>query len=1119
MSNNESLNEDGIIKEFSKIVSKNLGVVDEASTISKFILNLYKKSTSGILDETERYENFRDCISKNGGDEFSQAFLREAFILMEGHQNQSSSKDNLVMKNGSAEGKGHTNGVLSLPNSESATHQMNPKTSPFLPTQQQIAGSESTKHGDSNSKKEIKAGGIYRGFVSNITKYGAFIRLNDPRSYDSGLCHISHIAFDWKTKVRNVSDFLHLNQQVFVKVLDIKSDSRFINSRQKNRITLSLRGIDQDTGLEQNISTENESDERFSRSQQSENNRGTKRRLTSPERWELQQLVSSGALSNEKYHELVGPDDPDSAFQQSNKNDETEVDISIEVNNDAPKFLRGQAEKSIELAPVKVVRNPEGSLNRSALNGSKLAITMKEEDLKEQKELEKRLKREIAKRRDLEDPLGSDKLALQKNMDENTKSFISGWKSSQAYRAVSYGKRTTLTIKEQRESLPVFSLRDEILDRVRNNQFVVIVGETGSGKTTQIVQYLSEEGFNFSNGQHKMIACTQPRRVAAVSVAKRVSEEVGCRLGAEVGYTIRFEDMSSPKTNIKYMTDGMLQREALVDPLMRQYSVIMLDEAHERTVATDVLFGLLKKAANENPELKIIVTSATLDSTKFSKFFLDCPIITIPGRTFPVEILYAREPEVDYLASALDSVMQIHVSEPPGDILVFLTGQEEIDFSCEVLYDRVKSLKSAADLIILPVYSSLPSEIQSRIFEPTPPGSRKVILATNIAETSITIDGIYYVVDPGFVKINVYDSKLGMDSLKVTPISQAQANQRSGRAGRTGPGKCYRLYTEDAFKNEMLPNSIPEIQRQNLAHTILMLKAMGINDLVHFDFMDPPSTSSMLSALRDLYTLSALDDDGFLTSLGHRLANFPMEPALAKTLLSSVELSCSEEVLTVVAMLSVQTVFYRPKDKQKQADQKRYRFTNSTGDHLTLLNVYKSWAINGYDRRWCQDNFIQDRSMRKARDVRNQLQSIMRKHRHSIISCGSALDNVRKAFCAGFFKSSAKRDPTEGYKTLSDQIPVVIHPSSALYGKTPEYVIYHNLLLTTKEYMNCVSVIDPKWLLELAPTYFKTANADGLSSKRRNEKIVPLFDKFSKDQDNWRLSSHLANKKRLLGNR
>jgi ATP-dependent RNA helicase DHX8/PRP22 len=613
---------------------------------------------------------------------------------------------------------------------------------------------------------------------------------------------------------------------------------------------------------------------------------------------------------------------------------------------------------------------------------------------------------------------------------------------------------------------------------------------------------MAEAGFT-SRG---IIGCTQPRRVAAMSVAKRVAEEFGCRLGQEVGYSIRFEDNTSAETVLKYMTDGMLLRECLVDTSLSRYSLIMLDEAHERTIHTDVLFGLLKGLLKRRKDLKVICTSATLDAEKYSTYFMECPIFTIPGRTFPVEILYTKTPETDYLDAALITVMQIHLSEPPGDVLLFLTGQEEIDTACQILYERMKSLgDNLPELIILPVYSALPSEMQTRIFDAAPPGSRKVVVATNIAEASLTIDGIYYVVDPGFVKQKAYNPKVGMDSLVVVPISQASARQRSGRAGRTGPGKCYRLYTEPAYKNEMLACNVPEIQRTNLGNTVLSMKAMGVNDLLHFDFMDAPPVQTLVAAMEQLFALGALDDEGLLTRLGRRMAEFPMEPPLSKVLIQSVDLGCSDEILTLVSMLNVQNVFYRPKEKQTQADSKRSKFFQAEGDHLTSLAVYQAWANSKFSNPWCFENFIQARSMRRAQDVRKQLLAIMDRYKLDIVSAGKNFTKVRKAICSGFFMHAAKKDPQEGYKTMDEGQVVYIHPSSALFNRAPEWLIYHELVLTTKEYMREVMAIDPKWLTELAPRFFRKADPNQLSKRKRMERIEPLYDRFN-DPNAWRLS-------------
>ncbi|KAH8696121.1 ATP-dependent RNA helicase DHX8 [Talaromyces proteolyticus] len=956
----------------------------------------------------------------------------------------------------------------------------------------------------------------YDGRVTGVKDFGAFVNLQGVRGKVDGLVHVS--AMQEGARVNHPSDLVSRGQPVKVKVISI----------QGSRIGLSMKEVDQVTGRDlipqkrlasganMEILSGSTSEDRYGNLSSDVpviegdldgKQRRNRKRLTSPERWEIKQLIASGAVSAADYPDI---DEEYHATLAGDGEFEEEVDIDIEVRDEEPPFLAGQTKQSLELSPIRVVKAPDGSLNRAAMAGTNLAKERRELRQQEAQDRAAEQAADVDLNAQWQDPMANPeqrKFAsdLRSAPAPKADDAVPEWKRATQSKDVSYGKRTNMTIKQQRESLPVYKFRKQLLDAVRDNQLMIVVGDTGSGKTTQVTQFLAEAGYA-NNG---MIGCTQPRRVAAMSVAKRVAEEVGCRLGAEVGYTIRFEDCTSPETKIKYMTDGMLQREILLDPNLKRYSVIMLDEAHERTIATDVLFGLLKKTLKRRPDLKLIVTSATLDAEKFSEYFNGCPIFSIPGRTYPVEIMYSKEPESDYLDAALVTVMQIHLTEPNGDILLFLTGQEEIDTSCEIIYERMKALgPSVPELVILPVYSALPSEMQSKIFEPAPPGGRKVVIATNIAETSITIDNIYYVIDPGFVKQNAYDPKLGMDSLVVTPISQAQAKQRAGRAGRTGPGKCFRLYTEAAYQSEMLPTSIPDIQRQNLSHTILMLKAMGINDLLHFDFMDPPPTNTMLTALEELYALSALDDEGLLTRLGRKMADFPMEPALAKVLIASVDMGCSDEVLTIVAMLSVsaQSIFYRPKEKQQVADQKKAKFHDPHGDHLTFLNVYNSWKHSNFNNAWCFENFIQARQMRRAQDVRKQLVNIMDRYHHQVISCGRNTTKVRQALCTGFFRNAARKDPQEGYKTLIEGTPVYLHPNSALFGKPAEHVIFHTLVLTTKEYMHCTTAIEPKWLVEAAPTFFKVAPTDRLSKRKKAERIQPLHNRFA-GEDDWRLSA------------
>jgi pre-mRNA-splicing factor ATP-dependent RNA helicase DHX38/PRP16 len=600
---------------------------------------------------------------------------------------------------------------------------------------------------------------------------------------------------------------------------------------------------------------------------------------------------------------------------------------------------------------------------------------------------------------------------------------------------------------------------------IRENQIVVVVGETGSGKTTQMTQYMHEEGYSTFG----MIGCTQPRRVAAMSVAKRVSEEMNVELGKDVGYAIRFEDCTSSDTIIKYMTDGVLLRETLREPDLDSYSCIIMDEAHERSLHTDVLFGILKKVIGRRRDFRLIVTSATLNADRFSQFFGSVPIFNIPGRTFPVETLYAKTPVEDYVEGAVRQALAIHLSYPAGDILVFMTGQEEIEAVAFCLRERLEQLEQEAEtnnetiadaskkqsvppLSVLPIYSQLPSDLQAKIFQEAEFGVRKCIVSTNIAETSLTLDGVMYVVDTGFCKLSVYNPKVGMNALSVFPTSRAAANQRSGRAGRTGPGTCYRLYTEMAFKHEMLAVTVPEIQRTNLGNVVLLLKSLNVDNLLDFDFMDPPPKANILNSMYQLWVLGALGNAGELTDLGAKMVEFPVDPPLAQMLLKAEKLRCSGEILTIIAMLSVPPVWFRPKAREEESDAAREKFFVPESDHLTLLNVYQQWKNNGYAQDWCSKHFLQGKGLKKAREVRAQLLDIMKQQKVAVTETGGDWDLVRRALCGSYFHQAAKLKGVGEYVNCRNGMPCHLHPSSSLYGLgyTPDYVIYHELVMTSK---------------------------------------------------------------------
>ncbi|CAH8349792.1 unnamed protein product [Eruca vesicaria subsp. sativa] len=657
-------------------------------------------------------------------------------------------------------------------------------------------------------------------------------------------------------------------------------------------------------------------------------------------------------------------------------------------------------------------------------------------------------------------------------------------------------------IAEHKKTLPIASVEKRLIEEVQKNDILIIVGETGSGKTTQLPQFLFNAGFC---REGKMVGISQPRRIAAVTVAKRVAEECDVQLGQRVGYSIRFDDTTSSSTRLKYMTDGFLLREALVDPLLSRYSVIIVDEAHERTVHTDVLLALLKKVQRDRSKavdeiggvlkgrkaspLKLIIMSASLDARVFSEYYGGARAVHVQGRQFPVDIFYTVHPESDYVDAALVTIFQIHLGEKEGDILVFLTGQDEIESVERLVQERLQHLpEDKRKLLPLAIFSALPSEKQMRVFAPAPIGFRKVVLATNIAETSITIPGIRYVVDPGFVKARSYNPSKGMESLDVVPTSKAQALQRSGRAGREGPGKCFRLYPEREF--EKLDDSTkPEIKRCNLSNVILQLKALGIDDIVGFDFIDKPSRSSIVKALEELRLLGALTDDCKLEKpTGDQMARLPLDPVYSKALILANQFNCLEEMLITVAMLSVESIFYDPREKREEARISRNHFASIEGDHLTYLSVYresnefleKRKAENSEAKvdkimgKWCKDNFVNSRSLKHARDIYRQIRGNVEQMGFNVSSCGDDLLEYRRCLAASFFLKAAQRQMDGTYRALESGEIVHIHPTSVLFRSKPESVIFNELMQTSKKYIKNLTRIDPLWLAELAPHHYKT---------------------------------------------
>ncbi|KAI9193654.1 P-loop containing nucleoside triphosphate hydrolase protein [Polychytrium aggregatum] len=526
----------------------------------------------------------------------------------------------------------------------------------------------------------------------------------------------------------------------------------------------------------------------------------------------------------------------------------------------------------------------------------------------------------------------------------------------------------------------------------------------------------------------------------------------------------------------------MLLRELLSDNQLKRYSTIVLDEAHERTLRTDVLFGMIKSIQRERPDLRVVVMSATLNAEKFSKFFGNAKILHIHGRQFPVEIFHAPERLEDHVDSALVSIFQTHLEQPPGDILVFLTGQEEIENLEKLIGEHTHDLPHDADkMLVCPIFAAMPTSQQSRVFEPTPHGTRKIILSTNIAETSITISGVRYVIDTGLAKVRSYNPKIGLESLKIEPISKASASQRTGRAGREAPGICFRLYPEEDYL-QLDEETEPEIKRVNLASVLLLLKASGVSDIFNFDYIDRPSRDGLVRALEQLYALSALDERGQLTELGRQMSLFPLDPQFSKVLIKSKVLKCTFEAIAIVSLLSVDNVFYTPNNKREEAAEAKKKFLNydgwlhhSPGDHLTLLNALQAYqSVDSAPGTWCQDNFISHRALKQALEIRTQLNELCEQVGidHRISSGSNSSEAVLRCFLEGWFTNVAVREPNGVYRTLVHRQEVHIHPSSVLFNRKPTVLMFTELVHTSKKYMRNVSEIQLDWAIQAAPQYY-----------------------------------------------
>ncbi|WP_336931655.1 ATP-dependent RNA helicase HrpA [Vibrio cholerae] len=637
--------------------------------------------------------------------------------------------------------------------------------------------------------------------------------------------------------------------------------------------------------------------------------------------------------------------------------------------------------------------------------------------------------------------------------------------------------------------LPVSQKRDDIAQAIAHHQVVIVAGETGSGKTTQLPKICAELG----RGKYGLIGHTQPRRLAARSVANRIAEEMETELGGFVGYKVRFTDQISDQTQIKLMTDGILLAEIQNDRFLNQYDTIIIDEAHERSLNIDFILGYLKQLLPRRPDLKVIITSATIDPERFSKHFSNAPIIEVSGRTYPVEVRYRplagdddSESDRDQLEGIFQAVDEL-CDEGLGDILIFMNGEREIRDTADALLKR-----NLRDTEIVPLYARLSAGEQNKIFQPH--AGRRIVLATNVAETSLTVPGIKYVIDPGTARISRYSYRTKVQRLPIEPISQASANQRKGRCGRTEEGICIRLYSEEDFLSR--PEfTDPEILRTNLASVILQMTALGLGDIEAFPFVEAPDKRNIQDGVRLLEELGAINDQikdpkKRLTESGKQLARLPIDPRLARMVLEASKLGCLKEVMIIASALSIQDPRERPSDKQQSADDKHRRFNHEDSDFLTLVNLWhyigqqqKALTSNQF-RRQCKLDYLNYLRVREWQDVYTQLHQSTREMGFKLNDEPGSYHAVHSAILVGLLSHIGMKDQEKNEYHGARNARFNIFPASGLFKKQPKWVMSAELVETSKLWARVVAKIEPDWIEPLAKHLIKRSYSEPHWSKK-----------------------------------